>query len=444
MLWSKTREPEKFMNTEPIHIVSLTAENVQILKAVRITPDGNLVVIGGRNGQGKSSVLDSIWWALGGEGALPEKPVRAGEDKATLTIELGGEDGTVELVVVRTVTEGGTTTLKVTGADGKRLTSPQEVLNKMVQTLVGLDFTEYQKARKEIYDDRTVIGRDLNTLQGQLTGTQFVPGVPEVEVSTAGVIDEQQKANATNTANADARLNERTTLQAYLTTQETTKTCEGRLNETVREISRLRELQQVQENSWRAAKQLEADAQMVASVAHQAAVGLQDVDLLPFKTRLSNAETTNISVRSNKARTDLTKKVDEKDAAYKGKTAEIVELDKARDEALSSAQFPVEGLGFTAAEGRNGEVTVGLVYKGLPFAQANTATKTRVSVALGLALNPKLRVLLIRNGSDLDEESLEMVRSMAEAAKAQIWMERVSTGAEVSVIIEDGEVAVKK
>jgi len=57
-------------------IVKLTAENVKRLRAVEITPDGNTVVISGRNGQGKTSVLDSIWFALGGGPATKDTSQR--------------------------------------------------------------------------------------------------------------------------------------------------------------------------------------------------------------------------------------------------------------------------------------------------------------------------------------------------------------------------------
>jgi hypothetical protein len=50
-----------------------------------------------------------------------------------------------------------------------------------------------------------------------------------------------------------------------------------------------------------------------------------------------------------------------------------------------------------------------------------------VSVAVGFALNPAVKVLLIREGAFLDEDNLALVGRLAEEAGAQIWIERVGT-----------------
>src|SRR5690242_20109026 len=100
-------------------IVRLEASNVKRLRAVAIEPDGSLVVVSGRNGQGKSSVLDAIWMALGGKKAFPRRPVREGAEEATIRLELD------ELVVERRIKPTGDTTLAVSSRDGARYNSPQ-------------------------------------------------------------------------------------------------------------------------------------------------------------------------------------------------------------------------------------------------------------------------------------------------------------------------------
>jgi len=97
--------------------------------------------------------------------------------------------------------------------------------------------------------------------------------------------------------------------------------------------------------------------------------------------------------------------------------------------------MPVEGLAFDPD---------GVTYQGVPFSQCSAAEQMRVSMAVALAMNPSLRVCLIRDGSLLDSDSLEIIREMAEAADAQVWLERVSEGADCQVIIEDGAIAVPK
>ncbi len=102
----------------------------------------------------------------------------------------------------------------------------------------------------------------------------------------------------------------------------------------------------------------------------------------------------------------------------------------ARDARVKEAKFPIDGLAFG---------DVGVLYNGLPFEQASTAIKLRTSVAIGLALNPTVKVLLVHEGAFLDEDNLRLVGEMADAADAQVWIERVGTQG-VGVVIEDGQV----
>lgn len=116
-------------------IISLTSENFKRLQAVEIRPGGNLVEITGRNGQGKSSVLDSIWAALAGKDACPSVPIRKGKERARIKLDLG------ELVVTRTfvLQENGdyTTQIAVENAQGARYPSPQRMIDALLGELTG-------------------------------------------------------------------------------------------------------------------------------------------------------------------------------------------------------------------------------------------------------------------------------------------------------------------
>ena len=109
-------------------IIKLVTQNVKRIKAVEITPEGSLVVIGGNNAQGKTSVLDSIMYALGGASTLPPKPLRQGAKKGKVVLDLG------EIKVTRTITSK-TNQLVVESADGEKYTSPQAILDKLTGKL---------------------------------------------------------------------------------------------------------------------------------------------------------------------------------------------------------------------------------------------------------------------------------------------------------------------
>jgi hypothetical protein len=160
---------------------------------------------------------------------------------------------------------------------------------------------------------------------------------------------------------------------------------------------------------------------------------LLDVDLAPFRARAAEAEATNAKVRKNAERSELVKRFKAANVQAEALTKQIEACDAKKRDATNSAKWPIEGLGFDTAGG--------VTLNALPFENASSAEQLQVSVAIGLALNPKLKVLLIRDGSLLDNDSLAAVAGMAAKADAQVWIERVGKDDQTSVVIEDGEVA---
>jgi energy-coupling factor transporter ATP-binding protein EcfA2 len=197
---------------KPMRIVSLTAENIKRLRAVSIKPDGSIVEITGRNGAGKSSVLDAIAMALGGKTAQPSKPMRHGSSRAEVVVDLG------ELIVRRTWTADDKTYLSVESADGAKFPSPQAILDKLVGQLAfdplafsrmaprdqvatlkqvaGLDFTKLDQRRQETFDRRTGINRELASAEAMLK-TMPIVAAPDQEVSITELIRMHDEAKAT-------------------------------------------------------------------------------------------------------------------------------------------------------------------------------------------------------------------------------------------------------
>lgn len=116
---------------------------------------------------------------------------------------------------------------------------------------------------------------------------------------------------------------------------------------------------------------------------------------------------------------------------YEGLTQRLTELGEQKAQALADAKFPVDGLTFD---------DTGVLYRGVPLSQASSAEQIRVSLAMGMALNPRLRVLMIKDGSLLDEDSMAAIREQVTEGGYQLWLERVGDADQGAVIIEDGQV----
>lgn len=410
-------------------IVELRAENVKRLKAVEISPQGELVVIGGRNAQGKSSVLDAIWLALGGGKAGKETPlpIRDGEDKASVRLDLG------ELVVTRSWTRKGTS-LKVENAEGAQYKSPQGMLDALVGQLsfdplaftrlspkeqrealldlVDVDLEQIDSEISRVYAERTDVGRQGKAV-GQVTVDETLP---TEETSATAILHQIQEVETQNREIEEHSTNlENLKREAY---------------EIHKEIESLQD--QIGEIEASIARRRRKIAGLEASIAHEPAdVGeIQSLD--PLREKLANAEDMNAKIRANNMARDQKAWKDRLRQKYESLTDRLTELDEQKATALAAAKFPVTGLSFDDS---------GVLYQGLPLSQASSAEQIRVSLAMGMALNPKLRVLMIKDGSLLDAESMEAIHNQVRDGDYQLWLERVGDADQGAVVIEDGEIA---
>ncbi len=419
-----------------MRIISLEVDNVMRLKAVRIKPDGGMVVIGGKNEQGKSSVLNSIEMALGGKKALPPKPVREGAEEAYIVCELD------TMTIRRVIDPDGKTSLTVESKDGAQYRKPQAMLDELVgalsfdplgftrmdtkvklnvlRELVGLDFTAQDEERGDAFSERTDVNRETKRLGGQLDRLTHHDGLPSESVSMVELAAAVEKAQ-------DAH-------RAHARMQEKARECERAVWDADAHADKLKaqlkELQAKLKDHDQKCVLLQDEASAAGNEAHKhKEADLPDIEAA--RARLNESEETNDKIRENAEHATATESLKESVAKADELTARIAEIDAAKVDAVTGAKFPVKGLSLTDE---------GVVFNGIPFEQASGAQQLRVSVAIGLAMNPKLPVLLVRDGSLLDEESLKLLGELAEEADAQVWVERVSEGDECSLIIEDGEV----
>ncbi len=392
-------------------IIALEAENVKHLRVVNIKPDGSMIVIGGDNSAGKSCVLDSIEYALNGAASIPEMPIRAGQKMARVVLDLG------EIQVTRTFTKKGTN-LTVKSKDGATFSSPQSMLNELLgelafdplefskmdakrqaevlKRLVGLNFDKVNAQYKKTFDQRTTVNRQGKELKANIGSMVRYEGMPDTEVSI-------------NKLNTEFR-------EALFRNQEF-----KRLTDTLSVEEA--ELEQLKKRAAVLVKDIKKNRKDLQ--------GMKEIDTEAISSKISNVETINSKIRQNKRYDEINQdliKLREQSTSL-GRQLAKIETDK--EKTLAKAKFPINGLAIDDD---------GVVFKGIPFTQCSSSQQIKISVAMGLAMNPKLRVILIREGSLLDEKNLAMVAKMAEKADAQIWVEKVSKGPECTVILEEGSV----
>ena len=417
-----------------MNITSLEINNVKRIKALTIHPDGSTVVIGGKNGQGKTSVLDSIVYALAGASKHCAQPVRQGEDKGRIVCTL--ENG---LTVTRTFTAAGGTALAVTNGDGAKYPSPQSILDALVgrlsfdplefsrmdpkrqletlKAMVGLDFTSEDQKRKTLYDERTQANRDAKNIRARVEAMPHHPDAPAEEVSASDLLTELKRRQEVNAAIRQAHKD----VDAIKDRMSKGETAIADLDR------KIAELQAQREKAVAFMEQLSAGLKTATGIAASAT----EEDEAEVTAQIDDIQAVNKRVAANAQRAAIESEAVELEARSANLTTQLDQIDKAKAEALAATTFPVPGLSFDEA---------GVVFNGVPFSQASDAEKIRVSVSMGLAMNPQLKVILIRDGSLLDDDSLALIAAMAAEADAQVWIERVGRGDECSVVIEDGQI----
>ena len=415
-------------------IINLRAENVKRLSAVDITPQSAVVEITGANGAGKSSVLDAIFWALAGTRAHQDMPVRRGETEATIALDMGDIKVRREFAVRD---DGETTTrLHVESADGARYPSPQKMLDALVGSLTfdplefsrmapkeqgrvlrgfvsGVDFGAEEAAYKADYQARTAANRAAKEARVRMEGITL----PEVEgdpPDIASIVEALEEARAWNVRQMASG---------------------KRIEETKSEVALYRKrVHELMESL--------ADANAKLSAAEATLMALpnaeQERDESALAAELRDAEQLQRLHAARKTaemrRDDQRRIMEAEEAKSKALSESIRERSERVRATIAAADMPVPGLQIV----ESGEA---YLYD-VPLDQASGAEQLRLSCAIAMASNAELRVIRVRDGSLLDEASMDILREMATDRDYQVWIERVDTSGKVGIVIEDGAVAV--
>lgn len=417
-------------------ILQFQASNFKRIKVIDITPSGNVVVLSGKNGAGKSSVLDAIWDVLEHRAiskSLPN-PLRKGEKSGYVTLDLG------DYIATRTYTEEGSV-LKVTTPDGNPVKSPQAILDslkgdlsfdpwaftrmkedeqrKMLGDLLfrltdgKVDLAEFDRRKQILFDSRTEMNREKKRLTSILTS--FRP--PTASESAEEVSVDDLTAAITSAMQALQERSklvdrEQSLLAKIASTQETIRQLQAQLARDEEEhrgiVTQLDQFPEIPDVAF-----LQGQLKDISSLNARAR---QVKEYITTKTALAELDT-NIATINDKM--------------------ELLEIEKA--EALESSPLPVKGFTITpeGVQLLNSEGNM------VPFCQASSAQRLRISLAIAMATNPKLKVIRVSDGSLLDDESMQIIREMTDDKDFQLWIEYASRNEfdKIGVYIEDGQVA---
>lgn len=409
-----------------IKINSLELDDVKRIRAVKLEPtESGLTVIGGKNNQGKTSVLDAIAWALGGEKYRPSGAMREGSAVPPhLKVKLSNG-----ITVERS---GKNSDLKVTDETGKRC--GQQLLNAFISTFaldlpkfmessskdkaavllqiigVGDKLIDLEKQENTLYNRRLEIGRIAEQKTKYAAEMPGYDNVPKTPVSISELIRQQQEILAKNGENQRKR------------------DAASRLKTEFEDLSGKCNLLRAQlEALEKQRKQVEEDMR----IASLSALDLHDESTAELESNIRDIEAVNIRIRSNldkeKAEMDAKHFKDEYDTL----TGEIAHIREERRSLLDSAPLPLPGLSVEKGE---------LTYNGAQWDCMSGSEQLRVAAAIVRRLNPECGFVLMDKLEQMDIETLNEFGQWLEAEGLQAIATRVSTGDECSIIIEDGYV----
>lgn len=411
---------------ESIKINKLEIENVKRIKAVKIEPTANgLTIVGGNNNQGKTSVLDSIAWALGGEKYRPSQAQREGSTIPP-TLHIVMNNG---LVVER---KGKNSSLKVTDPTGNK--AGQQLLNEFVEQLaldlpkfmessgkekaqillriigVGDQLEVLDRKEKELYNNRLSIGQIADRKKKFADEQPYYPEAPKELISPSELIRQQQEILARNGENQRKREQvEKYKSSVFFIRQS---------------VDSMREQLGQEEQKLKEAEENLRIAQMNAS-------DLQDESTAELEASLADIEEINRKVRANMDKDKAEDEALDYKNQYNALTTEIDKTRKAKTELLQSAELPLPELSV-----KDGE----LIYKGQKWDNMSGSDRLKVSTAIVRKLNPKCGFVLLDKLEQMDLNTLQEFGRWLEQEGLQAIATRVSTGGECSIIIEDGYV----
>jgi energy-coupling factor transporter ATP-binding protein EcfA2 len=428
---------------KPLRIVGLLAENVKKLQLVEIKPNGALVEITGKNTAGKSTLLDCISWAIEGARHIQVEPIRKGWSEAKIRLDLG------ELIITRRFHDIGdgekaATDLEVRTAEGHKVRRPQEMLDALLGELTfdpgafmhmkpddrfdvmkrfvpDIDFEKFALDHQRDFDERASWNRRAKEEEAVALNLPADMGATDEPIDEAALVAKMAEA-AQHNQDIEARKGRRQAAVEEIANCQRQARAQRDLAERLR-----REAEEAEAEAVRLAERAEALEEKLQSAAPLGEL----IDIAEIQKAIAAAKEHNAKIVGRGERLKHLKAARDARAKAEALTKQMEEREVEKQRKIAAAAMPVPGLGFAG-----NTITLG----GAPFEQASTAEQLRASVGLAMAQNPRLKVILIREGSFIDSDGVDMLRQIAEERGFQIWMEKVESTRPGAIVIEDGAI----
>ncbi len=412
-------------------ILHFKAQNVRGIKVVDISPNGDVVTLSGKNGAGKSTVLNAIQNTL----TSGKLPVRNGEKKGTVTIDLG------DYTVNRTVTEK-TDRLVIKNKDGATYPSPREFLSKFIGEMSidplafirlkerdqlnvlfkmnpGLEdkLARFDKQIEALKTTSSMVLGEGKKLKVDIERAPHHDDAPEKEIDTLTIVDELEKAKANNDnvhSLRDDITSTREAIEKLLINEQSFQQhideAKKQLFETNAEIVRVK-------------LELEKRQKLFAECTL--------IDVSKIKEKAESVDGQNKKVRENFARKEMETEKDNVAKNYSALGDKMKEMEGSKRSLLAKTNAPIEGLHV---------IDGGITYKNVLISQLSTSEKVRVGASIAIAQNPKAKIILADDVSLLDKDNIKILHEICK--DFQLWQVVNDDSGDIGFYIEEGEIKV--
>jgi len=411
-------------------VTELIIENVMKVKAIHILPKGEVITVQGTNGAGKSSILNALVMGFKGKKEFPTEPIRRGSKKGSIKISIDGDDTVGPFTITQNITDKSSTLTiepdKILAGEtprsfldkliGKISFDPLAFINeegkkqrRVLMELIGIDVDKMDREEKEIFDERTVIGRDLKVAKARTEGLDYYKDVKETEeVKVSELSKKLTDASIYNQALTDR-------LRDNQLRADEGKRIKAQIDDLTAKFEDIKE-------------KYKSEKERLAN--------LEPIDISDINTEIQGIESTNAKIRANNTYQMESKALQSIQDSYGTVDKQLEDYRANRLEIIQKANIPVPGLTFDED---------GLLYNDIPLSQCSDGEKLMISMGISMALNPTMRVVRIKDGSLLDRKNMAILEKMCKDKDFQLFLEKVNDregyekGGKIGIFIEEGE-----